>query len=183
MFLQISELEFNIFFVLTIILIVVKLVLCLFLGIKIYYQKKEAGIFYFGFIFGVFIFVFTMLISRIMFFYFDFFLTKFHSQTYYKMPNLLWWKIAMLINSIGAAVFIFITDLKTFDFKLKGLLAYVIMILGIIQFIYPVNSSQDFEILSYFDLRFLIIGILIPIYFYYLAYKSPIIILILSLSS
>ncbi len=174
MFLQISDLEFNIFFVLTIILIVVKLVLCLFLGIKIYYQKKEAGIFHFGFIFGVFIFVVSMLISRIMFFYFDFFLTKFDSETYYQMPNLMVWKIAMLINSIGAAVFIFITDLKTFDFKLKGLLAYVIMILGIIQFIYPVNNSQDFEILSYFDLRFLIVGVIIPIYFFYLAWKpSP----------
>ena len=174
MFLQISDLEFNTFFLLTIILIIVKLVLCLFLGIKIYYQKKEAGIFHFGFIFGVFIFVACMLISRIMFFYFDFFLTKFHSQTYYQMPNLLWWKIAMLINTIGATVFIFITDLKIFDFKLKGLLAYVIMILGIIQFIYPVNNSQDFEILSYFDLRFLIVGIMIPIYFFYLAWKpSP----------
>ena len=174
MFLQISDLEFNIFFILTIILICVKLILGLFLGIKIYYQKKEAGNFNFGFIFGVFIFVICMFLSRIIFFYFDFFLTKFDSQTYYQMPSLLCWKIAMFINSIGATVFIFITDLKVFDFKLKGLLAYVIMILSIIQFIYPVNSSQDFEILSYFDLRFLVVGIIIPIYFFYLAWKpSP----------
>lgn len=174
MLLQLSSLELYVFFILTIILIAVKFILSLFLGIEIYNHKKKAGNFNFGFIFGVFIFVICMCISRSIFFYFDFFLTKFNPQKYFQQPNFLYWKIAMLINSVGAGIFVFITDLRVFDFKLKGTLAYFIIILGIIQFIYPVHNSQDFEFLSYFDLRFLVVGIIIPIYFFYLAWKpSP----------
>ncbi len=166
--------DFNFSFILTIILINVKLFLALYILLKMLERKKETGQFPSGFILGIFIFVISMLVSRILFFYFDFYLTKLDPNEFYKMPAILVWKIAMLITTFGATIFLYITDRSIMDFKFKGLLAYLLLILGIIQFFYPVNSSEDFQIVSIFELRFLILIIIIPSYFLYLAWKPSI---------
>lgn len=174
MILQITELEYNIFFVLTIILIIIKFALSSFLAVKIYKRKKETGKFTYGFVFGVFVFISSMLVSRVLFLYFDFYLTRFNPSTYHEMPNLLVWKVAMYIYTIGGSVFVYIIDKKIFDYKFKGILSYLLLILGTIQLLYPVNTAEDFQIISILDVRFLIIGIVLPLYFFYLAWSpSP----------
>lgn len=174
MILQITELEYITFFVLTIILIIIKFALSSFLAVKMYKRKKEIGKFTYGFVFGVFVFISSMLVSRILFLYFDFYLTRFNPNTYHKMPNVLVWKIAMYLYTIGGSIFVYIIDKKIFDYKFKGILSYLLLILGTIQLFFPVNTAEDFRILSFFDIRFLIIGVVPPLYFFYLAWSpSP----------
>jgi len=172
MALELTPLEYNTFFILTIIVMAIKFFLMLFLGKKMYDRKKEKGEFSFGFIFGVFILFACLLISRIFYFQFDFILTGFDLEKYYTMPNILVWKIASFIASLGFATFIFIVDKRILNFKLKGLISYLIMIFATIQLLYPVNSVEDFQLVSMLVLFTNVIAIIIPALFFYMGWKA-----------
>lgn len=173
MALELTPLEYNTFFVLTIILIAVKTTLAIFLGKKMYDRWKETGEFNFGFVFGVFVVVVCLLVSRLFYIQFDFILTKFDPNKFYLMPNVLIWKIASFIISFGYAVFVFIVDKKIFNFKLKGIIAYIVLFFGILLLIYPVDSAASFQIAASFALAANLVGIVIPAFFFYMGLKAP----------
>lgn len=173
MALELTAFEYNFFFALTIVVLVVKLALMVFLGKKMYDRKKKTGEFTFGFIFSVFVVITCLFISRLLYMQFDFFLTRFDPEKYYLMPNVLFWKIASFITSIGYAVFIFVTDKKVLDFKLKGIVAYLILTFALIELFYPVSTSQDFEFISTLAMVANLVAIVIPVLFFYMGWKSP----------
>lgn len=174
MIFQLTELEYNVFLILTLVLVAFKLGLIIFLGKKIYEHKRETGEFSFGFVFGVFVLIICLFFSRIIYIYFDFVLTKFNSEVYHLMPNILMWKLGTMFSTMGYAIFIFITDRKILGFKLKGLIAYLLIGIVIIQLVYPVSTPEDFQTIAMLDLFSNAIAIIIPILFIYLAReKSP----------
>lgn len=165
--------EFNLFLILTIILIVAKLFTVIYLGVKIYIRKKETGKITLGFITSIFILFVCLLISRILFTLWDFFLTEFDPSRFYIMPNIIYWKIGAFLNAFGYMVVLYTIDKKIFDFKFKGLFAYIVIIVGIVQIVYPTNSEQDFDVISTISLFSNVISIVFPVMFFYIGFKSP----------
>ncbi|MBD3255611.1 MAG: hypothetical protein GF383_11000 [Candidatus Lokiarchaeota archaeon] len=169
---ELTQFEFNLLFILTIILLIIKFALILFISYKLYERKKDKGEFSYGFIFGVLILMITLFVSRILYMIFDFFYTRFDSSTYHLMPNIIFWKIATFINNFGYAYFIFIIDLKILKFKLRGSIAYIIIVITLVQLLYPVSTIQDFHIISTLDLFLNALAIIIPIFFFFMGHVS-----------
>ncbi len=173
MLLKLSSVDFNTFFILTIVLIVAKIALSLYLGKKIYDKTKETGKFSFGFVPAVLILMICLLVSRLFYMQFDFVYTKFDPNTYYLVPGVYYWKLGSFTSLLGYAIFIFVVDKKLLNFKLKGTVTYLILILAVIQLAYPVNNAQDFQFVSVLTMVGNIVGVLIPIIFIYIGVKSP----------
>lgn len=172
MIIEPNSIEFNILFWITIVVLIVKAFLSLFLGYKIYQRKKETGEFSFGFIFSVLVMMLSLFFSRLLYFQFDFFLTKFNPNEYYQFPNVFYWKFAVLISAIGYATVLFTIDRTILSFKFKGVLAYLILIVSLIVIFYPVDSSADFRFVSGFLFVINIIAITLPVLFFYIGLKA-----------
>lgn len=168
---DISDFEFELFFVLTTILINCKLLLSVYLGKKLIDKKKETGKFKLSFITAVFVFIVSLFVSRLLYMYFDFYLTKFDTSTYYLMPNVLIWKIALFIGSVGFAFVLFTVDKKVLKFKLKGILAYLTLGIALLILIWPVKSFQDFVFISGLGITIGLSGFVIFIIFLYIGIK------------
>jgi hypothetical protein len=170
----ISESDLNFLLMLSVVLVAVKIALLAFLSIKEISHVKEAGKFSFGFVFGVIILMVCLILSRLIYMYFDFALTFFESSTYYTFPAVWYWKVATAIASTGYAIFIFVTDYRVFKFKFKGVISYILLVFTVLVILYPVNSKADFDILSTFLLSANLLAITIPVFFFYIGrQKSP----------
>lgn len=145
--------------------------LAIYLGRKVFKKTKLEEKFKFDFLFGTFLFVVFMFISRAFYFYFDFYLTKLDSSKYYIMPNVIIWKMGTLFSSLGAMFILFILDKDGMKFRLKGTLAYAYGALIIYMLIYPVNSEEDFRNMSALGIVEGIFVAIIPITFLYLGIK------------
>ncbi len=166
-------LEYNTLFTLTIILIISKLVLVLFLFKRILEKTKEREEFKFDFIFIIFVIFLGLLISRLIYFYYDFFLTLFNPDLLYVYPNVLYWKVANLISNMGQVIAIFLIDKVLLKFRLKGSLSYIFLAISLIQFFYPISTAEDFQIASSIGLFVVLIMIILPIIFIYIGIKTP----------
>ncbi len=172
MLLQLSESDFTTFLALTIVLVIVKVSLAAFLAKKVIDHERETGKFSFGFIFGVLVMFITLLVSRILYMVFDFVLTLFDENTYYLMPNIWFWKSASAIVAAGYAIMIYITDKRVLQFRFKGIIAYIICGVAVVQLLYPVASKADFDTVSAMSFLVNLVAIVIPAFFFYMA-KNP----------
>jgi hypothetical protein len=155
------------------IIIAITLLICIYLGKKVFNKTREQGYLSYDFLFGIFVTMSALFISRIIYMYFDFYLTKFDSSKYYLTPNIWYYKIGGLIYLSGFAVLLFIIDKELLEFKLKGILAYLIIAVAVIELIYPVNSPEDFEFISALELIAFFVGLLVPIIFIYVGIQTP----------
>lgn len=167
-----TDFEFNLFLVLTIITIITKIVLSLYLLKRILNDKKKTGQLSYNFVFSLFILIVCLLISRLFFFYFDFILTKYDSDKYYLYPNIIFWKVGMFIAFLGYANLLFTIDKKAFDFNFKGILAYIVVASGLFILLYPINSYEDFNIVYIVVSISSLVGIVIPILFIIMGFKT-----------
>ena len=168
-----NSFEFNLFLTLIIILLIFKLSLVLYLSVEVNRQKKKTGEISFDFLFSILILFICLFISRILYLFFDFFLTEFDTSKAHLEPAITVWKFASLFANIGYIVVLFTIDKKVLSFKLKGILAYIMAIGAIIQFVYPVSSPEDFEVVSTIGALANIVAITIPIIFFYIGIKTP----------
>lgn len=168
-----NSLEFNVFLILIIILLIFKLTLVFYLCIEVNRQKKKTGVISFDFLFSILLLFICLFISRILYLFFDFYLTQFDTSKAHLEPTITVWKFASLSAFIGYTIVLFTIDKKVLDFKLKGLLAYIMSIAAIIQFVYPVSSPEDFEVVSTIGALGNIVAITIPIIFFYIGIKTP----------
>ncbi len=177
MAIETGSLEYNLILTFTLIVLVTKLILSIFLGKKIYDKWKETRELSFGFITSVFVMMVCLFISRILFMQYDFVYTKFDPNLFHLYPAILYWKTATLISMIGYATFLFTIDRKILDFKYKGIFSYIILGLALIAFFYPVSSSQDLEYIGIILLFANVVAIIIPILFFNIGknqgYKKP----------
>jgi len=173
MTIQPGTIEYNLFFTLTVILLLFKLALSIYLGKKIINRKKQAEKFSIDFIFSIFFLATCLFISRLLYAYWDFFLTQFDPTKFHLMPSIIYWKIAAFVSTVGYFVVLYVIDKKALNFKLKGIIAYIILIAGLIQLIYPVNTPGDFEFISAVGLLGNLAAIVIPIIFLNIGIKTP----------
>jgi hypothetical protein len=168
-----NSLEFNLFLILSIGLVVGKIILSIYLAIKIYQRTKEREEFRIDFIFGVFILMLGFFISRILLIVVDFFLTQFNGDLYYLSPNIGNWKIGNFIAMCGVAFLLFVIDKNILKFRLKGFLAYFYLALGLLALFWPVSSRGAYTLVSGIFMIAQLITIILPIIFSYLGIKIP----------
>ncbi len=155
------------------IVIATKFALSAYLLKKVLDKKKSGGEFKFDFIFGVFILMICLGISRSLYFYYDFFMTQFDPDKLWRYPNVMVWKIAGLISTIGIVFLLYILDKTVLHFKFKGLLSIAILIIALVQFFYPINSAEDFVFVSSLGFFGVMFALIIPLVFLYLGIKTP----------
>jgi uncharacterized membrane protein len=170
-----SDIRYLLPFILTLIIIGVKFTLGFYLARKVNQRKKENGKIQIDFIFAICVMMFCIGISRTLYFYFDFFLTHFDPSLFYITPNIYYWKAATFFSTIGIVFVLFIMDKKIYHFKLKGLFAYLLLIVSLIQVFYPVGietGEADFKTISTIGIFGTLLGAIIPLTFIYMAIKS-----------
>lgn len=168
-----NSFEYNLIFTLVIMTIIATLILLLYLGKEVLKKRNELGYLSIDFLFGNFVAFTCLFISRLFYMYFDFFLTKFDISKYILPENLWAYKVGGLIYLSGFSVLLFIIDKKLISFKLKGILSYIIIAIALFVFLYPVNSTADFEFLSAVEMIAFFIALLIPAIFLYIGIKNP----------
>ena len=161
----------QLFLILTIILIAVKLLLATYIIRKILQKKKETGQFKADFMFGMFILFICLAISRIIYIYFDFYLTRFDSNLYGE--HSFYWKLGLFVSAAGLAYANFVLDKNVLNFKFKGIFAYIIIGGATAILFIPVNNNQDFQFVSALSIFTSAGTLLIPIIFLYLGFKIP----------
>ncbi|MFX0073009.1 MAG: hypothetical protein ACFFAO_18180 [Candidatus Hermodarchaeota archaeon] len=169
---ELTSLEFTSLYILTILLLIVKLILSFYLLRRILKDKKEKGQISYNFVFSFFILMLCLFFSRLIYFY-NFNLSKFDPDKYYLFPYYVYWKIASIVGMVGLAYLVFIIDKQAFKFKFKGILAYILIAGMIFIAVYPINSLEDFRLVSYVFISVSIVGALIPILFIYIGIKTP----------
>ena len=173
MVLESNTFEYNLFLALTIIIVLVKFSISLYLGKRKKEKKKERGEIKFDFLFGIFFLFVCLFLSRIFYMIFDFGLTEFDPNLYYLTPNIYVYKTAELISFLGYIVAVYIIDKELIDFKLKGSLAYIIIIISVVYLLYPVSNQADFEVISLLGLIGNFMIIIIIIIFVYVGIQTP----------
>ncbi|TFF98091.1 MAG: hypothetical protein EU541_07320 [Promethearchaeota archaeon] len=171
-----NTIEYQVFYILTILLLVAKFSLSIYLGKKIYAKSKREGQFSFDFIFGVFILMVCLFISRLLYFFYDFYLTEFNPQNFLNPTALLMWMFASLVSTIGYATAMFTVDYRVLHFRLKGIIAYLIIGVGIFDSVWIlggfVKTQSDFELVSGLLMVANFLAIIIPIIFFYIGIKT-----------
>nr|MDO8086657.1 hypothetical protein [Candidatus Sigynarchaeum springense] len=162
---------YEIIFMLTLVIILVKLVLGIYLAIKVKKSKKEENPVAPVFIGAVMLLMFLWAISRTLFMIFDFFLTKYDTDFY--AQHVWWWKSGSLFAAVGVIAILFIIDKKILSNKFKGIFAYLMLAGTILQFVYPVNTyDPDFIVASTIGILGSATSFLVPILFLYIGKKN-----------
>jgi hypothetical protein len=142
------SIEFWVIFALTLIVVIVKLGLTLYLLNVILKKRKEGDALASWFVLSICILMFCLFLSRICFMIFDFYYTKFDMQTYYLNPNAWFWKLGNLFSFTGMIVMVFALDKKVLQFKLKGIVEILMVIGAVIFTIYPIHNMASFNVAS-----------------------------------
>lgn len=166
-----GSLEFRLIFAITMVVIVIKYVLAISLGHKVYLRTKHQGQFKADMLFMMCLYLFLAGTARILYSVFDFYYTQFDPAKY--VDNVWWWKTALVVAQVMLVGLLYTMDKRIYFFKWKGIPALIIGITICVQFFYPINNMADFEFVS--SLFIITIGgsLLLPIMFIHLGSKKP----------
>ena len=164
---------YEIIFLLTLVLILVKIIMAIYLGVRLHKTKKEENRVAPLFMVSIMLVMILWTISRIFFAIFDFFLTKFDTTTYALFPNVWFWKFGALFASIGVIIVLWIVDKKILGNKFKGIFAIIMLVSTVAETLYPVTTFADFQVASTIGLIGSLFALLIPILFIYIGIKTP----------
>jgi hypothetical protein len=176
MALEANSLEYQVFYILVVLLLAAKLSLSVYLGNKIYKKTKKSGEFSFDFIFGVFCLMICLFFSRLLYFFYDFYLTKFDAANFLNADALLIWSFASFISTIGYSIAMYTVDHRVLHFKLKGILAYILIGIGIFDLIFIlggfVKTEDAFGLVNGLLIAVNLLAIVIPVIFFYIGTKT-----------
>lgn len=170
---DINSIEFNLFIILTLILLGTKLIFFLYLGKEVIGNKKRRGVFEYDFLFGFFILIVCLFFSRLFYMYFDLILTQTDPEKQYLPQNVIYWKIGGFIAAVGLAFVLFTIEKIILKFKLKGIPCIILISSFIFVLFFPVNSAEDYEVISIFILFPFCLALLIPVIFTIVGVKYP----------
>jgi hypothetical protein len=146
--------------------------LAFYLGMKIKAKIQSTGIKRLDFLFSVFLLIFGLGIARLLYGYYDFFLTKFDPNLLWIKPNVYIWQVATFIGGFAGALVLFAVERDIYRFKFKLIPTAIIIIVSFTQLLYPINSEADFKLVSNLGTIGMFSSIIIVITFVYLAIKS-----------
>lgn len=142
--------EYYIVLGITIVLLVVKVFLIVYLTKKVLNKKKEGEKIGLNFTTGVLFLIIIFFVSRLLYMLFDFVLTKFDPNLYSYPPNIFIWKIASFVLCLGPLPLLFFIDKNVFKFKFKKIPELVVITGAFLMLLYPVapGSNEDFQLVS-----------------------------------
>ena len=143
-----GSLEYWLIFAATLFVVAVKLFMLVYIEIRIKKQKKINKSLSTIFMRATWVLILCLFISRIFYMIFDFHLTSFDESLYFLEPNIWYWKTGQFIVGIGLATMVFVVDRKILDFKLRGIISYIILVGSVITLLIPVANEQDFNFVS-----------------------------------
>lgn len=164
--------EFYMILGFTLITICIKLILTIYIGLRIHQKKKEEGVVGLEFITAVMIMIFALFLSRVFLTVFDYHYTKFDMDLYPNEPQIWFWKAGQLIATLGEAYVVFILDKKIYNFKFKGMISLLMIISAMALLLYPVHDLSGFEVLSILSVICMLGIAILPITFINIALKS-----------
>jgi hypothetical protein len=167
----VSELNFWLAYVLTLVTIVAKLALSGFL-FKKYRDIETPANQKINFIMAVLLLMLGLAISRICFFVFDFYMTHYDSSQVYVYPNIIMWKVGMFISMLSGVPIVYVVERDIYQFKTKKIPTIVVGSLSVASLVYPVHNNFDFNIISAIVSVAMLVSIIIPVGFIYLATKT-----------
>ena len=148
-----------------------KLILAIFLFVK-YKNVETVGDKKLTFIMAILLRIIGLGISRICFFVFDFYMTKYDSDLVYVYPNIVVWKVGMLISMLSAIGIVYVVERDIYEFKTKKISTVVLFFLAVLVFVYPVSDNASFDTVSVIVGISVIVSLVVPIGFIYLARKT-----------
>jgi hypothetical protein len=163
--------EFTVIFMLSILLLIIKFFLVIFLARELYGKYKRLGYFEQDFLFAFFVFMVSLFISRIFYIIFDFGLTQYDIDKY--VSYALFWKLGGFIGGVGLFFVLITIERAILKYKLKGIPSIIILISFIIVLIYPINTLSEFQLLHIIIILSLSLTYMIPIIFVYMGIRAP----------
>ncbi|MHA1339095.1 MAG: hypothetical protein ACTSRZ_04895 [Promethearchaeota archaeon] len=130
--------------------------------IQIKNKKERPG---YNILMGFTILIFSLFLSRIFYMIFDFVFTKLDIKLYHLTPNIWFWKLGVAISALGTTYLLYHLDKKIYNYKFKGIFALLPIIGTAFILPFPINSTEDFQLLSGISIFFTIGAILILIIF------------------
>ncbi len=156
----------------TIVIVVSQFLVVLYMCQRIFKNRKNSEKISQDFVLGVLVLIAALLIARLFYMYFDFILTKFTFSLYTINGNYWYWKVADLFATAGQIYIVYIIDKKILQFKLKGIVEWIMFASVVVVMVYPINNMNDFNT----DSTLLVIpsiGLLVlPFVFIWLGHKS-----------
>ena len=168
-----NSIELLLRLIFTIKLLIAQLLIALYLLIKIKNREKESKRINFEFSFIIFILMVWLSISLVLYAHFNFNLTHFNPNKYHLYPYVFVWKLASLISFIGYTIVLYIIDKEVLDFRIKGIPAYIVVVVAITQFLWPVSQPEDFEFIATLGIIGMVVAIVITIIFFNIGKKTP----------
>ena len=123
---------FQFFYILIFLVLILKALISIFLARKVIIKKRKIGKLEFDFLFAVLIVFICLFLSRLLYFYFDFYLTKLDSNLYYIYPNVVYWIIASLFLSAGFVVLVYVVDKHAANCNFRGIPSLSLIILSLL---------------------------------------------------
>ena len=158
---------YNLFFILSTIILILKLVITLYFGYLVYKHKKEIGKFEFDFTTGMFFLILCLFLFRLILIIYNFGLI--YGDPANKTPiSGLFYAFGVLIQGVGYAICIFAIDKSVLDFKFKGIFSYIVLGIGIL-FLF----DQGAIITMTLNVIYTLIAVMIPLLLFYVGSKNP----------
>ncbi|MEX2683059.1 MAG: hypothetical protein Q6373_015830 [Candidatus Sigynarchaeota archaeon] len=173
MLIQLDPLIWSISFYATIAVIVAKFSIAAFIGRRVALQSKNQAKRRLTFLGAAFLLILCLGISRLIYFYYDFFLTNFNPDLLWRTPQVYYWQAATCIGGYSGAFLLFVLERDIYRFKTCLIPTGLIVAVATFQLLYPIDSVDAFKLVSTVGLLGTFASVIAVITFIYIAIKSP----------
>ncbi len=167
-----TPLQLNIGLFVTLLVIIAKFSIAAFFGRRVALQVKVQAKRRLTFLGAAFLLVLCLGISRSIYLYYDFFLTKFDPDLLWGRPQIYYWQAATCIGGYSSAFILFVLERDIYRFKTCLIPTGLTVATATIQLLWPVNSEADFKFVSTIGLVGTLAMLIAIFTFIYLAVKS-----------
>jgi hypothetical protein len=169
---QLDPLAYSISFYSTIMVIIVKFTIAAFIGRRVYIKAKAEKKRRFTFMGAALLLILCLGISRLLYFYYDFYLTEFNPDLLWVKPIVYYWQLATCISGYSSAFLLFVLERDIYRYKTCLIPTIAVIAVATFQLLYPINSKDDFTFISTIGIVGSLAMLLAIITFIYLAIKS-----------
>lgn len=158
---------YNLFFILSVLILILKLIITIYFGYLVYKHKKEIGKFEFNFTTGMFFLILCLFLFRLILIIYNFGLI--YGDPANKTPLIrLFYAFGVFIQGLGYSLCMFSIDKSVLEFKFKGIFSYIVLGIGILYLF-----NQGFIVEMSLNVIYTLIAMMIPLLLFYVGSKNP----------
>ncbi|NMC04440.1 MAG: hypothetical protein GYA24_04470 [Candidatus Lokiarchaeota archaeon] len=162
----------DISFYATLFVILAKFIIATYIGRRAAIQAKDQSKRRFTFMGAAFLLILCLGISRLVYFYYDFYLTNFVPDMLWRQPQVFYWQVATAISGYSSASILFVLERDIYRYKTRLIPTIMVLATATIQLLFPILSKDDFNLVSTIGLVGTCALLLAILTFIYLAIKS-----------